>query len=50
MIMFLAKLGRFNSVILITLVAVLASFAANMVAVTLLYLQGFGLHTEIAAS
>jgi hypothetical protein len=39
MIMFLAKLGRFNSVIFIT-----------MVAVTLLNQQGFRLHTEIAAS
>jgi hypothetical protein len=39
MIMFLAKLGRFNSVIFITIVAV-----------TLLNQQGFSLHTEIAAS
>ena len=50
MIMFLAKLGRFNSVIFITLVAVSASLAATMVAVTLLNQQGFTLHTEIASS
>ena len=49
MIMFLAKLGRFDSVILITLVAVLASLAVAMVGVTLLNQQGFSLHTEIAA-
>jgi hypothetical protein len=50
MIMFLAKLGRFNSVIVITLVTVSASLAATMVAVTLLNQQGFSLHTEIASS
>ena len=42
MILFLAKLGRFYSVLVNTLVAVLASFAATMVAVTL--------HAKIASS
>jgi uncharacterized membrane protein len=48
MIMFLARLGRYNSVILITLIAVLASLVVAMIGATLLNQQGFNLHTEIA--
>ena len=48
MIRLLAKMGR-NTVSIITLIAVLASLGATLLAVTLLNHQGFGLHTEIAA-
>jgi diguanylate cyclase (GGDEF)-like protein len=49
MIRLLAKMGRANTVSIITLIAVLASLGATLVAVTLLNHQGFGLHAEIAA-
>jgi len=49
MIKLLAKIGRLGTVIIITLIAVVASLAATMAAVTLLNDQGYGLHTEIAA-
>lgn len=49
MIKLLAKIGRLSTVIIITLIAVVASLAATMAAVTLLNNQGYGLHTEIAA-
>ena len=49
MVKLLAKIGRLSTVIIITLIAVLASLGTTMVAVTLLNQQGFGLHTEIAA-
>jgi diguanylate cyclase (GGDEF)-like protein len=49
MIKLLAKIGRLNTVIIITLIAVVASLAATMTAVTLLNDQGYALHTEIAA-
>ncbi|MDC1288371.1 GGDEF domain-containing protein, partial [Gammaproteobacteria bacterium] len=49
MIILLAKIGRLNTVIIITLIAVLASLAATMIAVTLLNQQGYSLNTEIAA-
>jgi len=49
MIKLLAKIGRLNTVIIITLIAVAASLAATMAAVALLNNRGYGLHTEIAA-
>ena len=48
MIKLLAKIGRLGTVIIITLIAVVASLAITMVAVTLLNDQGNALHTEIA--
>ncbi len=45
----LAKIGRLNTVIIITLIAVAASLTATMAAVALLNNQGYALHTEIAA-
>jgi diguanylate cyclase (GGDEF)-like protein len=49
MVKLLAKIGRLNTVIIITLIAVSASLGATMIAVTLLNNQGYGLNTEIAA-
>ena len=49
MIKLLAKIGRLNTVIVITLIAVVASLAATMATVTLLNNQGYALHSEIAA-
>ena len=49
MIKLLAKIGRLNTVIIITLIAATASLAVTMAAVTLLNNQGYGLHSEIAA-
>ena len=49
MIRLLAKMGRASTVSIITLIAVLASLGATLVAVTLLNHEGFGLHAEIAA-
>lgn len=50
MIKLLARIGRLNTVIIITLIAVAASLAATMAAVDLLNNRGYGLHTEIAAA
>ncbi len=49
MIKLLARIGRLNTVIIITLIAAAASLAATMFSVTLLNHQGYGLHTGIAA-
>ena len=49
MVKLLAKIGRLNAVIIISLIAASASLGTTMVAVTLLNNQGFGLNTEIAA-
>ena len=49
MVKHLAKIGRLNTVIIISLIAASASLGTTMVAVTLLNNQGFGLNTEIAA-
>ena len=49
MIKLLAKIGRLSTVIVITLIAVVASLAATMATVTLLNNQGYALHSEIAA-
>jgi diguanylate cyclase len=49
MVKHLAKIGRLNTVIIISLIATSASFGTTMVAVTLLNNQGFGLNTVIAA-
>jgi diguanylate cyclase (GGDEF)-like protein len=48
MIKLLAKIGRLGTVIIITLIAVVASLAITLAAVTLLNDQGNALHTEIA--
>ena len=49
MVKHLAKIGRLNTVIIISLIAASASLGTTMVAVTLLNNQGFGLNIEIAA-
>jgi diguanylate cyclase (GGDEF)-like protein len=49
MVKHLVKIGRLNTVIIISLIAASASLGTTMVAVTLLNNQGFGLNTEIAA-
>jgi diguanylate cyclase (GGDEF)-like protein len=49
MINLLAKIGRVNTVIIVTLIAVLAALGATLLAVSLLNQQGYGLHTGIAA-
>lgn len=49
MIRTLEKIGRFNSVLVITAIAALASLGVTLVAVTALNHQGFGLNVEIAA-
>ena len=49
MIKLLAKIGRLNTVVMITLIAVLASFLVTMAAVAILNNQGYALRTEIAA-
>ncbi|HUV21141.1 MAG TPA: GGDEF domain-containing protein [Gammaproteobacteria bacterium] len=49
MIDLLAKIGRFNTVIIVTLIAVLAALGATLLAVSLLNQQGYGLHPGIAA-
>ena len=49
MIRHLANIGRFNSVVILTLAAALASLAITLVTVILLNRQGYGLQTDIAA-
>jgi diguanylate cyclase (GGDEF)-like protein len=49
MISLLVKIGRFNTVIGISAIAVLASLAVTQLAVTLLNQQGYDLNTAIAA-
>ena len=49
MIGLLEKIGRFNSVAVITAVAAIASLAVTMVAVTALVSQGFPVNVELAA-
>lgn len=48
MIQLLAKFGRFNIVLIITLIAASASLGTTLIAVTLLNQQGFGLQTGVA--
>ena len=49
MIELLAKIGRFNTVVIITSIAVAASLVTTMATITFLAGQGYELHTEIAA-
>lgn len=49
MIELLAKIGRFNTVVIITSIAVTASLVTTMTMVTVIAGQGYALHTEIAA-
>jgi diguanylate cyclase (GGDEF)-like protein len=49
MIQLLAKIGRFYTVIIVTLIAVMTAVGAILIAVTLLNHQGYGLHIGIAA-
>jgi diguanylate cyclase (GGDEF)-like protein len=46
MIKLMAKIGRFNTVIILTLTAVMAALAAALIAVNVLNQQGYSLHTE----
>ena len=48
MIELLAKIGRFNTVVIITSIAVTASLVTTLTTVTFLAGQGYTLHTEIA--
>jgi len=49
MIKHLASIGRFNSIIILTVLAALSSLAVTLVAVILLNHRGLGLQTDIAA-
>ena len=50
MIKLMAKIGRFNTVIILTPDRSMAALAAALIAVNVLNQQGFSLHTEIAAN
>lgn len=49
MIKLLKRIGRFNSVIVVTVIAAAASLNVTMIAVAALNGQGFNLNSEIAA-
>jgi diguanylate cyclase (GGDEF)-like protein len=49
MIKHLASIGRFNTVVILTLLTTMSSLALTLAAITLLNQRGFGLQTDIAA-